>query len=326
MVSPAHKRELAQTLVSQGKCSARAACRHFGLHRSTFGYQAKEAAPWLARLRGALRRKSEAHPELGYPKITRLLKRDGWDVGKRLVQRLRQEMGLKCPTKKPRQRRRGPSTGLPTKATHPGHVWTCDFVADRTAKGGSIRMLTVLDEFTRECLCIHVDRHLNAAKVRAVMSELISAYGSPEHIRSDNGSEFIEKSLRGWYADEGIKTLYIESGSPWQNGYIESFNGRLRDECLNREWFYTLTEARVVIEDWRWKYNNIRPHRSLGLLTPLEFTAKEIAPDPFETNPQGMGYTQATPSFRPSLDSLYNLTLNHIINPLRLTLNAVQFA
>ncbi len=149
MVSPAHKREMAQTLVSQGRCSARAACRHFGLHRSTFGYQAKEAAPWLARLRGALRRKSEAHPELGYPKITRLLKKDGWDIGKRLVQRLRQEMGLKCPTKKPRQRRRGPSTGLPTKATHQGHVWTCDFVADRTAKGGSIRMLTVLDEFTR---------------------------------------------------------------------------------------------------------------------------------------------------------------------------------
>ncbi|WP_221773466.1 integrase core domain-containing protein [Ruficoccus amylovorans] len=106
------------------------------------------------------------------------------------------------------------------------------------------------------------------------MSELISAYGSPEHIRSDNGSELIEKSLRSWYADEGIKTLYIEPGSPWQNGYIESFNGRLRDECLNREWFYTLTEARVVIEDWRWKYNNIRPHRSLGLLTPLEFAAK----------------------------------------------------
>ena len=162
-----------------------------------------------------MRRKSEAHPELGYPKITQLLKKDGWDIGKRLVQRLRQEMGLKCPTKKPRQRRRGPSTGLPTKATHQGHVWTCDFVADRTAKGGSIRMLTVLDEYTRECLCIHVDRHLNAAKVRAVMSELISAYGSPEHIRSDNGSEFIEKSLRGWYADEGIKTLYIEPGSPW---------------------------------------------------------------------------------------------------------------
>ncbi len=326
MVSPAHKRELAQRLVSQGRCSARAACRHFGLHRSTFGYRPKEPTPWVAKLRGAIRRKSEAHPELGYPKITRLLKRDGWEVGKRLVQRLRQEMGLRCPTKKPRRRRAGIATGLPTKATRQNHVWTCDFVADRTAKGGSIRMFTVLDEFTRECLCIHVDRRINAAKVRAVMSELISAYGSPEHIRSDNGSEFIEKSLRGWYADEGIKTLYIDPGSPWQNGYIESFNGRLRDECLNRELFYTLTEARVVIEDWRWKYNNIRPHRSLGLLTPLEFAAQETTPETCGINLQGMGSTRATPSFRPSLDTLYNLTINHIINPLRLTYKAVQFA
>jgi len=326
MVSPAHKRELAQQMVSQGRCSARAACRHFGLHRSTFGYRPKEPAPWLAKLRRAVRSMSEAHPELGYPKITRLLKRNGWDVGKRLVQKLRREMGLRCPTKKPRRRRAGIPTGLPTKAIHRNHVWTCDFVADRTAKGGAIRMLTVLDEFTRECLCIHVDRRINAAKVRAIMSELISAYGSPGYIRSDNGSEFIEKSLRGWYTDEGIKTLYIEPGSPWQNGFIESFNGRLRDECLNRELFYTLTEARVVIEDWRWKYNHIRPHRSLGLLTPLEFAAQETAPEPYEIITQGLGSTRATPSLRPSLDTLYHLTLNHIINPLRLTYKAAHFA
>lgn len=326
MVSPAHKRELAQRMVSQGRCSARAACRHFGLHRSTFGYRPKEPAPWLAKLRRAIRRMSEAHPELGYPKITRLLKRDGWDIGKRLVQKLRREMGLCCPTKKPRRRRAGIPTGLPTKATHRNHVWTCDFVADRTAKGGAIRMLTVLDEFTRECLCIHVDRRINAPKVRAIMSELISAYGSPGYIRSDNGSEFIEKSLRSWYDDEGIKTLYIEPGSPWQNGFIESFNGRLRDECLNRELFYTLSEARVVIEDWRWKYNNIRPHRSLGLLTPLEFAAHEETLETFGITTQGMGSTRATPSLRPSLDTLYNLTLNHIINPLRLTYYAAHFA
>jgi len=313
-------------MVMQGRCSARSACRHFGLHRSTFGYRAKEAAPWLAKLRGAIRRMSREHPEWGYPKITRLLKREGWDVGKRLVHKLRKEMGLQCPRKKSRRRRACLSTGLPTKATHRNHVWTCDFISDRTARGGSIRILTVLDEHTRECLCIHVDRRINAAKVRSIMSELVSAYGSPGYIRSDNGSEFIEKSLRRWYADEGIKTIFIDPGSPWQNGYIESFNGRLRDECLNRELMYTLTEARVVIEDWRWKYNNIRPHRSLGLLTPLEFAASE---DPLQTinvNPQALGSSRATPSLRPSLDTLYRLTLEYIINQPRLTQRAVQFA
>lgn len=254
-----------------------------------------------------------------------MLKDEGWTAGKRLVQKLRQEMGLQCPRKKPRRPRTGISTGLPTEARHRNHVWTCDFIADRTARGGAIRMLTVLDEFTRECLCIHVDRRINAAKVRAILSELIGAHGCPEHIRSDNGSEFIEKSLRRWYGHEGIKTLYIEPGSPWQNAYIESFNGRLRDECLNRELFYTLTEARVVIEDWRWKYNNLRPHRSLGLLTPQKFAAREATPQTKEISPQGLGSTRATPSLRPSLDTLYRLTLDYITNQPGLTQRVAQF-
>ena len=148
---------------------------------------------------------------------------------------------------------------------------------------------------------------------------MIDAHGAPEHIRSDNGSEFIEKGLRQWLADTGIKTLYIEPGSPWQNGFIESFNGRLRAECLNRELFYTRTEARVVIEDWRWKYNNIRPHRSLGYITPMKFAQKEIS------NPQGMDSSRATPAFRPSLDTLYNLNINQYTNPFRLTHGLAQF-
>ena len=139
MVSPAHKRDIAKQMVSQGRCSARAACRHFGLHRSPFGYEPKEPAPWLSKLRAALRCKSNEHPELSYPKITELLKCDAWSVGKRIVQQLRREMGLKCPTKKPRRRRQGASTDLPTKATHANHVWTLDFVADRTQKVGAIQ-------------------------------------------------------------------------------------------------------------------------------------------------------------------------------------------
>ena len=182
-------------------------------------------------------------------------------------------------------------------------------------------MLTVLDEYTRESRCIHVDRKINAEKVQRVMARLIEEYGVPEYIRSDNGPEFIEKNLREWLSSEGIKTLYIEPGSPWQNGYIESFHARFREECLNREQLWTLTEARVVIGDWRWKYNNIRPHRSLGYISPIKF-AQQIAKTQ-EATEQGSGSTRPTASFRQNLDFLYNL--NHIIITSRLTNQVAQF-
>lgn len=303
--------------MAQGVCSKREVCRHMGLHRSTFQYKAKEPDAWMSRLRSALKRLSRRHPELGYPKITKLLKDEGWDVGKRIIQQLRRDMGLMVPRKKPKKRRRGVSTGLPTKAKHRNHVWTWDFVHDTTVKGGKLRMLVILDEYTRECLSIHVDRNIGAKTVKAVMGELVDAYGTPEHIRSDNGSEFIEKNLRQWLDETGIKTLYIEPGSPWQNGYIESFNARLREECLQRELFYTRTEARVVIEDWRWKYNNIRPHRSLGYITPLEFAQ--------QLEPQDMASSRPSASFRPCLDTLYNFNFDLYINPLGLTQKVAQF-
>ena len=304
-----------------GKCSERSARRHFGLHRSTFRYEAKEPDAWLARLKTALRRLSREHPEMGYAKITRLLKEERWRVGTRMVQRLRRELGLAIAPNKPRKRRRGICTGLPTKAAHRNHVWRWDFIHDRTTRGGSLRMLTVLDEYTRECRCIHVDRRINAAKVQRVMARLIGQHGAPEHIRSDNGSEFIEKNLRQWLSDQGIKTLYIEPGSPWENGYIESFHARLRQECLNREQLWTLTKARVVVEDWRWKYNTIRPHRSLGYITPIRFAERQSQSDPILL--QGAGSTQSATVLRQSLDLLYNL--KHIINTPGLTNQAVQF-
>ena len=184
-MSPGHKRQIAGIFVNRGLCSERSACRHFGLHRSAFQYEAKQPNAWLARLKIALKRMSRLHPELGYPKITRLLKDEGWKVGNRMVQRLGRELGLAIPPKKPRKRRRGVSTGLPTKATHPNHVWTWDFVHDTAMRGGKLRMLTVLDEYTRECRCIHVDRRINAGKVQRVMARLVEEYGAPEHIRSE---------------------------------------------------------------------------------------------------------------------------------------------
>jgi len=319
-VSPGHKRQVVQSLVDRGRCTARAACRHFGLHRSTFRYVAKQPNAWLAKLRAALRRLSNLHPELGYPKITRLLQKEGWRVGCRRVQRLRRELGLAVPAKKPKVRRRGVSTGLPTKATRRGHVWTWDFVHDTTVRGGKLRMLNVIDEYTRECLCIYVARRINAKKVRQVMSDLIDVHGAPEHIRSDNGSEFIEGHLRGWLRDNQIDTLYIDPGSPWQNGYIESFNARLREECLNREQLWTLTEARVVLEDWRWKYNHVRPHRSLGYITPLEFAQQEDDQDALN---QGRCSSRPPASFRPGLDLLYHW--EQLIHPARLTQVLGQF-
>ena len=181
-------------------------------------------------------------------------------------------------------------------------------------------MLNVIDEYTRECLCIHVDRRINARKVRRIMFSLIERHGAPDHIRSDNGSEFIESGLRRWLAEKRIKAIYIEPGSPWQNGYVESFNARFREECLDREQLWTLTEARVVIEDWRWKYNNIRPHRSLGYVTPLEFVQEQSKET--ESN-QCWASSRPTASLRPNIDILYNI--NDIINTSRLTKAMAQF-
>ena len=319
-MSPGHKRQIAQAFVDRGRCTIRAVCRHLGLHRSTFRYRAKQPNAWLGRLKTALRRLSRAHPELGYAKITRLLKQSGWRVGCRLVQRLRRELGLAVPTKKPRRRRRGVSTGLPTRALHRGHVWTWDFVHDTTVRGGKLRMLNIIDEYTRECLCIYVARRINAQTVRRVMSDLIDVYGVPQYIRSDNGSEFIEARLRAWLAQNQIKTLYIDPGSPWQNGYIESFNARLRAECLDREQLWTLTEARVVLEDWRWKYNHVRPHRSLGYITPLAFAQQEDLRTGLDSSSAS---SRPAASLRHSLNLLYHLEQH--IHPTRLTQAMGQF-
>ena len=207
---------------------------------------------------------------------------------------MRREECLTVPPPRKKESRRGESTGrLPQEAAHRGHVWTWDFIHDWTLKGGSFRVLSVVDEYTREVLALHADRHIGSGKVREVMERLVSEHGAPGHIRSDNGPEpersgdgrpkaarrasearqFVARNLQRWLAGQQIKTLYIEPGSPWQNGHVESFHDKFRRECLARELFHTLGEARVVIADWRVKFNTVRPHRSLGMRTPQEFAA-----------------------------------------------------
>jgi transposase InsO family protein len=223
---------------------------------------------------------SDQHPRYGYRRIAALLRQEGYRVGKRHVQKLRRSLGLRVPPSRKKIVRRGRSTGLPTKAEYRGHVWTWDFIADATTRGGSIRMLTILDEYTRECHVLRADRALKSGDVLEWMGRGIAEHGAPAYLRSDNGSEFIAKAVQAWLKENEIKTIYIDPGSPWQNGFVESFHGRFRDECLNREQFWKLTEVRVVIGDYRGQYNHHRPHSKLGYLSPVRFAASHITPSP----------------------------------------------
>lgn len=206
----------------------------------------------------------------GYRRITALLRNDGWRVNHKRVERIWRQEGLKVPQKQPKRKRLWLNDGscIRLRPTHRNHVWTYDFVSDRTRNGRPLRMLTLLDEYTRESLAIKVDRALKAYDVVEQLAELFVIRGTPDFIRSDNGSEFTSDVVRGWLQRLGVKTLFIEPGSPWENGYIESFNGKLRDELLNGEIFDTVIEARIIIERWRMQYNTKRPHSSLGYRPP----------------------------------------------------------
>ena len=217
----------------------------------------------------------------GYRSAWQNLRRAGEIVNRKRIYRLWKQEGLSLRKRPKRRKQTKPETkAAPLVARHPGHVWTYDFVADACLNGRKLKILHVVDEFTRECLSIHVDSRLPASKVQSVLERLFGEQGAPEHLRSDNGPEFIEKRLRAWLKEQGTKTLYIDKGCPWQNGYVESFNGRLRDEFLNQQVFLSLLDAQVRIGRWRWEYNEERPHSSLGYRTPEEFkrTWKELRP------------------------------------------------
>ncbi len=254
MVGPPHKRRALQSVVAAGRCSQRRACRYLGLHRSSHRHTPKQSSDWLLRLHAQIETLSDKYPRLGYRKLVRLLRKEGWQVGRKLVQRIRREHGLRVKRWTKRPRRRGRSTGaIPTKAQRVNHVRGWDFISDRTDNGGKLRILSVIDEYSRECLALHVARQLTATDLIAVMGQLVAQRGVPAHVRSDNGSEFVARTLQSWLAQRQIKTLYIAPSSPWQNGHAESFHGSLRDECLDRE---------LMLERGR----GARPHRGLSPL------------------------------------------------------------
>ena len=228
----------------------------------------------------------------GYRRITALLQRVGWHVGKDRVERIWRREGLKVPQKqKPRGRLwLNDGSCVRLRPLHANHVWSYDFVSTKTYDGRTARMLNLIDESTRECLLNRPERRWSSAKVIEVLADVMVMKGVPEHIRSDNGPEFVARDLRNWLADTGAKTLYIEPGSPWENGYCESFNSKLRDEFLNGEIFYSMKELRVLAERWRIHYNTVRPHSSLGYRTP----APQACPG---TTNQGHGEVESTNRF-----------------------------
>lgn len=221
-------------------------------------------------LRAEIIRLASKYGRYGYRRITALLKREGFRVNHKRVERIWCEESLKVPKKQPKRGRLWLNDGscVRLRPTHRNHVWSYDFVADRTHDGRSIKMLTVIDEYSRECLAIVVERRLQSDDVLSCITELFVKHGPPEHIRSDNGSEFTARVVHQWLKRLGVQTLFIEPGSPWENGYNESFNGKFRDELLNGEIFYTLKEAQVLIEEWRLEYNTFRPHSSLKYRPP----------------------------------------------------------
>jgi putative transposase len=207
----------------------------------------------------------------GYRRITALLNNEkGWRVNHKRVERIWRKEGLKVPKKQPRRGRLWLNDGscIRLRPEYKDHVWSYDFMIDRTADGRPFKVLNIIDEYTRECLAILVARRIKNHDVIDLLFHLFIFRGIPEHIRSDNGPEFTAKAIRKWLARLGVKTLFIEPGSPWQNGYIESFNGKLRDELLNLEIFTTLEEAKVLIEQWRKEYNQIRPHSARNYRPP----------------------------------------------------------
>ena len=221
-------------------------------------------------LRADIVRLATKYGRYGYRRITALLKAEGWVVNHKRVERIWREEGLKVPIKQPKRGRLYLNEGscIRLRPCFKNNVWSYDFVSDRLHNGKRIRMLTVIDEYTRKCLAIRVGFSLKSDDVLDTLSTLFITEGVPEYIRSDNGSEFTAKTTREWIGNLGVKTAYIEPGSPWENGYNESFNGKLRDELLNTEIFYSLREAQVLIEQWRRHYNEIRPHSSLGYKPP----------------------------------------------------------
>ncbi|HEY6369712.1 MAG TPA: IS3 family transposase [Candidatus Sulfotelmatobacter sp.] len=269
LLSPERRRCAVEHAREKHELSERHACRLVKQWRGTQRYLPIQRTDEDALTRAIITLASE-YGRYGYRRITALLRTAGWQVGKDRVQRIWRREGLKIPKKQKPRRRLWLNDGscVRLRPERANHVWSYDFVSAMTHDGRTIRMLTMIDEYTRECLAIRVARRLGSYEVIEALADVMLWRGTPENIRSDNGPEFVAEELRKWLARVGTGTLYIEPGSPWENGYCESFNGKLRDECLNGEIFYSLKEAQVVIEKWRVEYNTRRPHSALGYRPP----------------------------------------------------------
>jgi len=255
------------------KVSERRACKVINQARST---QKREHPPpeEEQRLLRQMVELATQYGRYGYRRVTAMLRQEGWRVNHKRVERLWRLEGLKVPAKQPKRGRLWLANGscVRLRPAFAGHVWSYDFMVARTRDGRAFRLLVVIDEHTRECLAIYIARRITSDDVLGVLAQLIVERGAPHYLRSDNGPEFTAKVVREWLGRVGVRTLYIEPGSPWENGYIESFNGKLRDELLNREIFDTLLEAQVLVERWRRHYNAVRPHSSLGYRPPAPET------------------------------------------------------
>lgn len=257
--------------------SERRICKALGISRNTVRHEPQPRDDEAA-LTGCIIRLAGRYGRYGYRRVHALLQTGGWKVSHGRVMRIWRREGLRVPHKQPRRQHLWLNDGscIRLRPERRNHVWSWDFVFDRTDDGQRIKLMVVIDEFSRECLAINVARRIRARDAIGVFADLMQTHGVPEHIRSDNGPKMIAKNLRCWLGRLGTRTLYITPGSPWENGYCESFNGKFRDELLNGELFYTLREAQVLIERWRVYYNTLRPHSSLGYRTPAPETLRPI--------------------------------------------------
>lgn len=268
-MSPAARRKSVAHVREVFWVSERRACRVIRIARSSQRYRMRSGdidAPLTKRMVALATR----YGRYGYRRITALLRQEGWRVNHKRVLRMWRREGLKAP---PRQWKRGrlwlnDGSCVLLRPAYPRHVWSYDFMRECTQDGRPFRILNVIDVYTRECLASRVARNLTEEDVQECLTELFCEHGMPAHLRSDNGPEFTAKTIRKWLNELGASTLFIEPGSPWENGYVESFNGKMRDELLNRELFYTVKEAQVLIQLWRKEYNQVRPHSALGYRPP----------------------------------------------------------
>ena len=277
MVTASQQRAAAGHLMETYGVSQRRVAQTLGLARSTLRYRARDRSAEQP-LVTAIRRLARRHPRRGYRFVHALLEREGWTVNRKRVHRLWKELGLRRPVRRRKPGKLGPKPGSSANscvnqpARFKNDVWTYDFVADRTVCGGTLKWLTLVDEYTRECLALQVDRSLTGSDVRRVLAGVVGRRGAPTRMRSDNGSEFICEALRCWLPAQGTEPIPVAAGSPWENGYIESFNSRFRDEFLEAEEFESVPDARSKAQWFRHEYNTARPHSSLAYKTPQEFS------------------------------------------------------